>query len=110
MSMLEERIKRSAKKAPAAPARQAEERVQRAPPGNPNASMTRKPAPDEAPNKLKYAMPCSPEQKPRGSAKVVLLLFYLSLALSSDVWNLSSGPLSAFRGQNYVSHLQDVSM
>ncbi|XP_048856026.1 cytoskeleton-associated protein 5-like isoform X1 [Brienomyrus brachyistius] len=53
MSMLEERIKRSAKKTPAAPARQPEERVQRAPPGNPNASMTRKPAPDEAPNKLK---------------------------------------------------------
>ncbi|XP_035251998.1 cytoskeleton-associated protein 5-like isoform X2 [Anguilla anguilla] len=54
MSMLEERIKRSAKKTAAAPPRQAEERPQRAPPGNPNASLMRKPAPsDEAPAKLK---------------------------------------------------------
>ncbi|XP_061077698.1 cytoskeleton-associated protein 5-like isoform X3 [Conger conger] len=54
MSMLEERIKRSAKKTAAVPPRQAEERPQRAPPGNPNASLMRKPAPsEEPPTKLK---------------------------------------------------------
>lgn len=53
MSMLEERIKRSAKKAAAAPPKQAEERPQRAGPGHPNASMMRKPIPsEEAPTKL----------------------------------------------------------
>uniref|UniRef100_A0A8C9SES7 Cytoskeleton associated protein 5 n=2 Tax=Scleropages formosus TaxID=113540 RepID=A0A8C9SES7_SCLFO len=56
MSMLEERIKRSAKKTPAAPARQVEERAQRAQPGNSNASLMRKPPPpDEVPNKLNQA-------------------------------------------------------
>lgn len=50
--MLEERIKRSAKKTPPAPAKQAE-RAQREHPTNPNAM--RKPAPQEdMPNKLKY--------------------------------------------------------
>uniref|UniRef100_A0A671XC75 Cytoskeleton associated protein 5 n=1 Tax=Sparus aurata TaxID=8175 RepID=A0A671XC75_SPAAU len=53
MSMLEERIKRSAKKAPPAPAKQsAPERSQREPPANPNATFLRKPA-QEDPNKLK---------------------------------------------------------
>ncbi|KAL4642009.1 cytoskeleton-associated protein 5 isoform X1 [Arapaima gigas] len=56
MSMLEERIKRSAKKTPAAPARQVEEKVQRAQPGNSNTSLMRKPPPDEVPNKLKYCL------------------------------------------------------
>ncbi|KAJ8349385.1 hypothetical protein SKAU_G00245150 [Synaphobranchus kaupii] len=56
MSMLEERIKRSAKKAAAAPPRQAEDRLQRAPPINPNASLMRKPTPsEETPTKLNQA-------------------------------------------------------
>ncbi|XP_041650942.1 cytoskeleton-associated protein 5 isoform X2 [Cheilinus undulatus] len=55
MSMLEERIKRSAKKSPAAPAKQsAAERSQREPPTNPNATFLRKPA-QEDPNKLNQA-------------------------------------------------------
>lgn len=54
MSMLEERIKRSAKKAAAAtPAKQsAVERPQREHPSNPNATFLRKP-PQDDPNKLK---------------------------------------------------------
>lgn len=53
MSMLEERIKRSAKKTPATPAKQsAVERPQREHPANPNATFLRKPA-QEDPNKLK---------------------------------------------------------
>ncbi|XP_067291849.1 cytoskeleton-associated protein 5 isoform X3 [Pseudorasbora parva] len=51
MSMLEERIKRSAKKTPAAPTKQ--ERPQREHPTNPNATFLRKPAQEEVPNKLK---------------------------------------------------------
>ncbi|XP_026094628.1 cytoskeleton-associated protein 5 isoform X1 [Carassius auratus] len=51
MSMLEERIKRSAKKVPAASAKQ--ERPQREPPANPSATFLRKPAQEEVPNKLK---------------------------------------------------------
>ncbi|XP_078139030.1 cytoskeleton-associated protein 5 isoform X2 [Centroberyx gerrardi] len=55
MSMLEERIKRSAKKTPAAPAKQsAPERSQREHPTNPNATFLRKPA-QEDPNKLNQA-------------------------------------------------------
>ncbi|XP_035520994.1 cytoskeleton-associated protein 5 [Morone saxatilis] len=55
MSMLEERIKRSAKKTPAAPAKQsATERPQREQPANPNATFLRKPA-QEDPNKLNQA-------------------------------------------------------
>ncbi|XP_008302858.1 cytoskeleton-associated protein 5, partial [Stegastes partitus] len=55
MSMLEERIKRSAKKTPAAPAKQsAAERPQREHPTNPNATFLRKPA-QEDPNKLNQA-------------------------------------------------------
>lgn len=53
MSMLEERIKRSAKKAAANPAKpSAAERPQREHPANPNATFLRKPA-QEDPNKLK---------------------------------------------------------
>ncbi|XP_014829257.1 PREDICTED: cytoskeleton-associated protein 5 isoform X4 [Poecilia mexicana] len=53
MSMLEERIKRSAKKTPAAPAKQsAAEKTQREQPTNPNATFLRKPA-QEDPGKLK---------------------------------------------------------
>ncbi|XP_031724017.1 cytoskeleton-associated protein 5 isoform X2 [Anarrhichthys ocellatus] len=53
MSMLEERIKRSAKKTMAAPAKpSAPERSQREHPTNPNATLLRKPA-QEDPNKLK---------------------------------------------------------
>uniref|UniRef100_A0A4W6F1F4 Cytoskeleton associated protein 5 n=1 Tax=Lates calcarifer TaxID=8187 RepID=A0A4W6F1F4_LATCA len=55
MSMLEERIKRSAKKTPAAPAKQsAPERSQREHTTNPNATFLRKPA-QEDPNKLNQA-------------------------------------------------------
>uniref|UniRef100_A0A672ZHC7 TOG domain-containing protein n=1 Tax=Sphaeramia orbicularis TaxID=375764 RepID=A0A672ZHC7_9TELE len=55
MSMLEERIKRSAKKTPAAPAKQsAPERTQKEHPTNPNATFLRKPA-QEDPNKLNAA-------------------------------------------------------
>ncbi|XP_053175118.1 cytoskeleton-associated protein 5 isoform X3 [Scomber japonicus] len=55
MSMLEERIKRSAKKAPAPPAKQTTaERTQREHPTNPNATFLRKPA-QEDPNKLNQA-------------------------------------------------------
>lgn len=54
MSMLEERIKRSAKKTPAASAKQ--ERPQREHPTNPNATFLRKPAQEEVPNKLKYVL------------------------------------------------------
>uniref|UniRef100_A0A3P8S510 Cytoskeleton associated protein 5 n=1 Tax=Amphiprion percula TaxID=161767 RepID=A0A3P8S510_AMPPE len=55
MSMLEERIKRSAKKTPAAPPKQsAPERSQREHPTNPNATFLRKPA-QEDPNKLNQA-------------------------------------------------------
>uniref|UniRef100_A0A671SVE9 Cytoskeleton-associated protein 5-like n=1 Tax=Sinocyclocheilus anshuiensis TaxID=1608454 RepID=A0A671SVE9_9TELE len=53
MSMLEERIKRSAKKMPAASAKQ--ERPQREHPTNPNATFLRKPAQEEVPNKLSQA-------------------------------------------------------
>ncbi|XP_067356900.1 cytoskeleton-associated protein 5 isoform X3 [Channa argus] len=53
MSMLEERIKRSAKKTPAAPTKQtAPEKSQREHPANPNATFLRKPV-QEDPNKLK---------------------------------------------------------
>lgn len=53
MSMLEERIKRSAKKASPAPTKQSVmERPQREHPANPNATFLRKPA-QEDPNKLK---------------------------------------------------------
>ncbi|XP_052453375.1 cytoskeleton-associated protein 5 isoform X1 [Carassius gibelio] len=51
MSMLEERIKRSAKKTPAASAKQ--ERPQREHPTNPNSTLLRKPAQEEVPNKLR---------------------------------------------------------
>ncbi|KAI4823326.1 hypothetical protein KUCAC02_011919, partial [Chaenocephalus aceratus] len=55
MSMLEERIKRSAKKAAAASVKpSAAERTQREPPANPNATFRRKPA-QEDPNKLNQA-------------------------------------------------------
>ncbi|XP_055365710.1 cytoskeleton-associated protein 5 isoform X1 [Betta splendens] len=55
MSMLEERIKRSAKKTPAAPAKQsAPERSQKEHPANPNATFLRK-TPQEDPNKLNQA-------------------------------------------------------
>lgn len=55
MSMLEERIKRSAKKAAANPPKQsAPERPQREHPANPNATFLRKPA-QEDPNKLNQA-------------------------------------------------------
>lgn len=50
--MLEERIKRSAKKTPVASTKQ--ERPQREQPTNPNATFLRKPAQEEVPNKLKY--------------------------------------------------------
>ncbi|XP_051545492.1 cytoskeleton-associated protein 5-like isoform X2 [Myxocyprinus asiaticus] len=53
MSMLEERIKRSAKKTPAPAAKQ--ERTQKEPPTNPNATFLRKPAQEEVPNKLNQA-------------------------------------------------------
>ncbi|XP_052453379.1 cytoskeleton-associated protein 5 isoform X4 [Carassius gibelio] len=53
MSMLEERIKRSAKKTPAASAKQ--ERPQREHPTNPNSTLLRKPAQEEVPNKLSQA-------------------------------------------------------
>ncbi|XP_058623007.1 cytoskeleton-associated protein 5 isoform X2 [Onychostoma macrolepis] len=53
MSMLEERIKRSAKKTPAASAKQ--ERPPREHPTNPNATFLRKPAQEEVPNKLSQA-------------------------------------------------------
>ncbi|XP_016113974.1 cytoskeleton-associated protein 5 isoform X1 [Sinocyclocheilus grahami] len=51
MSMLEERIKRSAKKTPAASAKQ--ERPQREHPTNPSATFLRKPVQEEVPNKLR---------------------------------------------------------
>uniref|UniRef100_A0A672HC88 Cytoskeleton associated protein 5 n=1 Tax=Salarias fasciatus TaxID=181472 RepID=A0A672HC88_SALFA len=55
MSMLEERIKRSAKKTQAAPPKQsAADRPQREQPSNPNATFLRKPA-QEDPNKLNHA-------------------------------------------------------
>ncbi|KAM3609134.1 uncharacterized protein V6R79_010019 [Siganus canaliculatus] len=56
MSMLEERIKRSAKKTPAAPAKQSvpEKSSQREHPTNPNATFLRKPA-QEDPNKVNQA-------------------------------------------------------
>ncbi|KAM4618375.1 cytoskeleton-associated protein 5 [Polymixia lowei] len=55
MSMLEERIKRSAKKTPAAPAKQSTtERSQREHPTNPSNTFVRKPA-QEDPNKLNQA-------------------------------------------------------
>lgn len=56
MSMLEERIKRSAKKTAAAPAKpSALERTPRELPANPNATFLRKPA-QEDPNKLKSVL------------------------------------------------------
>ncbi|KAM6937380.1 cytoskeleton-associated protein 5 [Xenentodon cancila] len=55
LSMLEERIKRSGKKTPAAPAKHSTtERSQREQPTNPNATFLRKPA-QEDPNKLNQA-------------------------------------------------------
>ncbi|TSQ92631.1 Cytoskeleton-associated protein 5 [Bagarius yarrelli] len=54
MSMLEERIKRSAKKAPA-PVSTKQEKAQREQPNNPNATFLRKPAQEEVPNKLNQA-------------------------------------------------------
>ncbi|XP_041074524.1 cytoskeleton-associated protein 5-like isoform X2 [Polyodon spathula] len=52
MSMLEERIKRSAKKPAAAPVKQVEEKPQRSQGGHPNASLMRRPPLDEVPSKL----------------------------------------------------------
>lgn len=54
MSMLEERIKRSAKKTP--PPSTKQERPQREQPTNPTATFLRKPAQEEVPNKLKYVL------------------------------------------------------
>uniref|UniRef100_W5KQE3 Cytoskeleton associated protein 5 n=1 Tax=Astyanax mexicanus TaxID=7994 RepID=W5KQE3_ASTMX len=53
MSMLEERIKRSAKKTPAVSTKQ--EKAQREHPTNPNATFLRKPAQEDVPNKLNQA-------------------------------------------------------
>ncbi|KAI4893382.1 hypothetical protein NFI96_022503 [Prochilodus magdalenae] len=53
MSMLEERIKRSAKKTPTVSTKQ--ERAPREHPTNPNATFLRKPAQEEVPNKLNQA-------------------------------------------------------
>ncbi|XP_066504885.1 cytoskeleton-associated protein 5 isoform X2 [Hoplias malabaricus] len=53
MSMLEERIKRSAKKTPAVSTKQ--ERAPREHPTNPNGTFLRKPAQEEMPNKLNQA-------------------------------------------------------
>ncbi|XP_031420118.1 cytoskeleton-associated protein 5 isoform X2 [Clupea harengus] len=56
LSMLEERVKRSAKKTPPPPAKPAErERAPREHPTNPNATFMRKPAQEEMPNKLNQA-------------------------------------------------------
>lgn len=56
MSMLEERIKRSAKKTAAAPAKQSTaERSHREVPANPSATFLRKPAQEQDPNKLNQA-------------------------------------------------------
>uniref|UniRef100_A0A8C0GTM9 TOG domain-containing protein n=1 Tax=Chelonoidis abingdonii TaxID=106734 RepID=A0A8C0GTM9_CHEAB len=55
MSMLEERIKRAAKRPTAAPARQAEEKPQRAPSMNANASVLRKGPADDMSSKLNQA-------------------------------------------------------
>ncbi|XP_041131706.1 cytoskeleton-associated protein 5-like isoform X3 [Polyodon spathula] len=52
MSMLEERIKRSAKKPAAAPVKQVEEKPQRSQGGNPNVSLMRRPPLEEVPSKL----------------------------------------------------------
>lgn len=69
MSMLEERIKRSAKKSPAAPPKQ--ERVQKEQPTNPNGTFLRKPAQEEVPNKLRYVQSYSWVQ-----AQLYLFYFY----------------------------------
>uniref|UniRef100_A0A8C3HP86 Cytoskeleton associated protein 5 n=1 Tax=Chrysemys picta bellii TaxID=8478 RepID=A0A8C3HP86_CHRPI len=55
MSMLEERIKRAAKRPAAAPARQAEEKPQRAPSTNANASVLRKGPAEDMSSKLNQA-------------------------------------------------------
>lgn len=56
MSMLEERIKRSAKRPSAAPVRQAEEKPQRIQNISANASMLRKGPAEDMSSKLKYVM------------------------------------------------------
>lgn len=56
MSMLEERIKRSAKRPSAAPVRQAEEKPQRTQNISANASMLRKGPAEDMSSKLKYVM------------------------------------------------------
>lgn len=56
MSMLEERIKRSAKRPSAAPVRQAEEKPQRTQNISTNASMLRKGPAEDMSSKLKYVM------------------------------------------------------
>uniref|UniRef100_A0A8C9EJ54 Cytoskeleton associated protein 5 n=1 Tax=Pavo cristatus TaxID=9049 RepID=A0A8C9EJ54_PAVCR len=58
MSMLEERIKRSAKRPSAAPVRQAEEKPQRIQNISANASMLRKGPAEDMSSKLKYVMIC----------------------------------------------------
>lgn len=56
MSMLEERIKRSAKRPAAAPVRQVEEKPQRTQSISANASMMRKGQAEDMSSKLKYAL------------------------------------------------------
>lgn len=56
MSMLEERIKRSAKRPSSAPVRQAEEKPQRTQNMSANASMMRKGQAEDMSSKLKYVM------------------------------------------------------
>lgn len=56
MSMLEERIKRSAKRPSSAPVRQAEEKPPRTQSISANASMMRKGQAEDMSSKLKYVM------------------------------------------------------
>lgn len=87
--MLEERVKRSAKKTPAAAppsARQAaeRERPQREHPSNPNATFMRKPAQqpqEDVPNKLKYGMGQIPDLVPPQLPTYQSMAFYCNVSM-----------------------------
>ncbi|XP_066556633.1 cytoskeleton-associated protein 5 isoform X2 [Amia ocellicauda] len=90
MSMLEERIKRSAKKTPV-PVKQVEEKPQRVQGGNQNASLMRKPPPDEVPSKLNQAR--SQNAHPELSAPSIPKEFQLDLdVIENDHTRVSELP------------------
>ncbi|MGH0185066.1 UNVERIFIED_CONTAM: hypothetical protein FKN15_017031 [Acipenser sinensis] len=91
MSMLEERIKRSAKKPAAAPVKQVEEKPQRSQGGNPNASLMRRPPSEEVPSKLNQSR--SQNAHPEQSSPSIPREFQLDLdIIENDHTRVSEMP------------------